>query len=183
VARTRLPLDSRLHLRWSRVLVAVALAISILAGCGGHSKHSATQGQGVGNAFAAKALAVCASAQTSKDGWSAFPVTNFDPSKPNQQDLPQVAAWLENEVAPTFKAWRDGLAALGAPPTGHKAWAEVLAAVTRIAHLNATQVAAAKKQDTAAFAEATKALGQVQPQLERAAADAGVAKCAAVHAG
>jgi hypothetical protein len=55
--------------------------------------------------------------------------------------------------------------------------------VTRIAHLNATQVAAAKKQDTAAFAQATKALGQVQPQLERAAADAGVATCAAVHAG
>jgi hypothetical protein len=110
-------------------------------------------------------------------------VSNFDPSQPTAQDLPQVAVWLESEVAPTFNAWRNGLAALGTPPTGHKAWAEVLAAVTRIAHLNGSQVDAAKRRDTVAFAQATKALGQVQPQLERAAADAGVAKCAAVHAG
>jgi hypothetical protein len=172
----------RLHFRRSRVLVAVVLGISVLAGCGSNREPSATQGQGVGNAFAAKALAVCASAQASKDGWGAFPVSNFDPSQPTAQDLPQVAVWLENEVAPTFNAWRDGLAALGTPPSGHKAWAEVLAAVTRIADLNTSQVAAAGKQDTAAFAEATKALGQVQPQLVRAATEAGVPTCAEVHA-
>jgi hypothetical protein len=59
----------------------------------------------------------------------------------------------------------------------------VLRAVTRIADLNASQVDAAKEQDTDAFARATKALGDVQPDLEREAGEAGVAKCAAVHAG
>jgi hypothetical protein len=166
----------------SRVLVVVVLGISTLVGCGG-SKPSATQGVGVGDAFAAKALAVCASAQKSKDGWSAFPVSSFDPSKPTAQDLPEVAVWLEQEVAPTFNAWRDGLTALGTPPTGRKAWTQVLTAVTRIAHLNASQVDAAKKQDTAAFARATQALGAVQPELVGAAVEAGVAKCADVHAG
>jgi hypothetical protein len=157
----------------------VVLAIT-LAGCS-DSKPAATQG--VGGVFATKALSVCESAQKSKDGWSAFPVSNFDPSEPHAQDLPEVAVWLEQEVAPTFDAWRDGLTALGTPPTGREAWAKVLTAVTHIANLNASQVDAAKEEDTDAFAKATEALGEAQPELERAAAEAGVAKCAEVHAG
>lgn len=160
----------------------MALGVITLAGCGG-GKSSSTQGQGVGDAFATKALEVCASAQKSKDSWSTFPVSNFDPSNPTAQDLPEVAGWLEHEVAPTFNAWRDDLTGLGTPPTGRKAWTQVLASVTRIADLNASQVDAAKRQDTAEFAQATKALGEVQLELERAATDAGVAKCADVHAG
>lgn len=172
-----------MRFRLSRVLVVVALGMSTLAGCGSDSESPATQGEGVGSAFAAKALSVCASAQKSKDGWSPFPVSSFDPEAPTAQDLPEVAVWLEKEVAPTFSAWREGLTALGTPPTGQKAWTDVIAAVTRIERLNATQVEAAKKQDTDAFAQATKALGEVQPELERATTEAGVAKCADVHAG
>ena len=63
----------------SRVLIFVVLGISTLAGCSSGSEPLATQGEGVGDAFAAKALSVCASAQKSKDGWSAFPVANFLP--------------------------------------------------------------------------------------------------------
>ena len=140
------------------------------------------QGDGVGDAFATEALSVCALAQTSKDGWNAFPVTDFDPTAPEASDLPDVAVWLEEEVAPTFDAWRDELTALGTPPTGREAWAEVLTAVTRIADLNTAQVDAAKEQDPHAFAEATDALGEVQPELERASVEAGVATCADVHA-
>jgi hypothetical protein len=140
------------------------------------------QGDGVGDAFATEALSVCASAQMSKDGWNAFPVTDFDPTAPEASDLPDVAVWLEEEVAPTFDAWRDELTALGTPPTGREAWADVLTAVSRIADLNASQADAAKEQDTHAFAEATDALGEVQPGLERASVEAGVAECANVHA-
>jgi hypothetical protein len=74
-----------------------------------------------------------------------------------------VAVWLDNEVAPTFNAWRDDLTGLGTPPTGRKVWTQVLTAATRIAQLNASQVDAAKRQDTTAFAQATKALGLMQP--------------------
>jgi hypothetical protein len=165
--------------RCSRVLVGVVLAITV-AGCG-DSEPAANHG--VGDAFATKALAVCASAQESKDAWSAFPVPNFDPSQPDAQDLPEVAVWLEQQVAPTFDAWRDGLTALGTPSTGREAWTDVLSAVSRIADLNAAQLDAAKTQDTDAFAKATTALGEAQPELERAATEAGVAKCAEVHAG
>ena len=59
----------------------------------------------------------------------------------------------------------------------------MLTAVTDIADLNASQAEAAQERDTDAFAQATKALGDVQPKLERATTEAGVAKCADVHAG
>ena len=157
------------------------LGICALAGCR-DSGSAAKHGEGVGEAFATQALSVCASAQKSKDGWNAFPVTDFNPTAPETSALPEVAVWLEEEVAPTFDAWRDELTALGTPPTGREAWAEVLTAVTRIADLNTSQVDAAKAQDAVAFAEATNALGDVQPELERASGEAGVAKCAEVHA-
>jgi len=161
-------------------MVVMLLGTSALVGCSdsGPARH----GERVGDAFATQALRVCASAQRSKDRWSAFPITDFDPSEPKSSDFPEVAAWLEGEVAPTFHDWLGGLTALGTPPTGRQAWAEVLAAVTRIADLNMSQVAAAKAQDADAFAEATHALGDVQPELERAAGEAGVVKCAEVHA-
>ena len=165
----------------SGVMVVVVLGISVLAGCG-DGESAAKQGEGVGEAFATQALSVCASAQKSKDGWNAFPATGFNPSEPDTSDFPEVAAWLEEEVTPTFNAWLEGLTALGTPPSGREAWAEVLTAVTRIADLNMSQVDAAKAQDSDAFAEATHALGDVQPELERASAEAGVAKCAEVHA-
>ena len=89
-----------------------------------------------------------------------------------------MAAWLEDEVAPTFEAWLDDLTALGTPPTGQESWEEVLSAVDTIVELNADQVAAAKNNDTEGFVEATHGLEAVQPELERATAAAGVPTCA-----
>jgi hypothetical protein len=159
--------------------LVIAIAVS---GCGG-SDSGGGKVEGVGDGFAARALSVCKSAQESKDGWRKFPAADFDPAKPDAAQLPEVGAWLKSEVAPTFEAWLDGLTALGKPPSGHRAWAEVLTSVRKITHFNSVQVQAAKDGDTDAFAKATKALGDVQPELERAAATAGVGKCAEVHAG
>ena len=92
-----------------------------------------------------------------------------------------MAAWLEDEVAPTFEAWLDDLAALGTPPTGQESWEEVLSAVDTIVELNADQVTAAKDNDTEGFVEATHGLEAVQPELKRTTAAAGVPTCADVH--
>jgi hypothetical protein len=156
-----------------------ALAVT---GCGG-SGIGSSQVHGVGAGFGAKALSACASAQESKDRWSDFPAPDFDPTRPDEAKLPQVGAWLESQVAPTFDAWLADLTALGKPPTGRRAWTEVLTLVRKIDDLNRVQVQAAKGGDTHAFADATHALKDLQPELERATAAAGVGKCAEVHAG
>jgi hypothetical protein len=163
-------------LRRSCRMVAIIVAAAIgLAACGGG-------GTGVGDAFAQRAAQVCDRALASKQAWAPFPVEGFDPTDPDPDAFPEVAAWLEEEVRPTFKAWLDDLRALGAPPSGSDAWDDVVAAVQRIARLNADQIAAARDGDAKAFAEATDGLGQTQTQLERATDDAGVPSCADVHA-
>jgi hypothetical protein len=124
---------------------------------------------------------VCKTAIEAKQEWSAFPAANFDPNHPDPSAFPEVAAWLEDEVTPTFEAWLDGLTTLGTPPSGREAWSDVLSAVDAIVELNADQVATAKSDDTLWFIEATDGLGAIQPELERATAAAGVATCADVH--
>jgi len=88
---------------------------------------------------------------------------------------------LEDDVAPTFEAWLDGLTALGTPPTGQGSWNDVLSAVHTIVELNADQVTAAKDNDVEGFVEAKDGLQAIQSELERATASAGVATCADVH--
>jgi hypothetical protein len=159
--------------------VAIACAV---AGCGG-SSAATSKAASVGPAFAARALSVCATAQRSKRAWSKLSAPGFNPKQPNVQQLPQVAAWLQEQVAPTFDAWLHELTALGEPPTGQAAWTQVLALVAKIDDLNKTQVDAGQAGNASAFADATNGLGQVQPQLIRATNAAGVGRCADVHAG
>lgn len=161
-------------------LALAALTSVSISGCSGTS-DAPSKGASVGDAFAKRALAVCASAQKSKDGWAAFPSDNFNPTRPDAKQFPAVGAWLEKEVGPTFDAWRDDLKALGDPPTGQQEWSGVLAAVGKIADLNAAQVRAAKASSVDEFTNATKGLEGSQPELERATKAAGVAKCADVH--
>ena len=124
---------------------------------------------------------MCQTTLEAKQSWSAFRVAEFDPNDPDPSAFPEVAGWLEDEVAPTFEAWLDGLTALGTPPSGGRSWSEVLSAVDAIVELNADQVAAAKSDDVQGFVEATDGLHAIQLELERATAAAGVATCADVH--
>ena len=160
-------------------IVALIFLISLTA-CSSEPPSNQTP-SGVGQAFAARATAVCQRALEAKQAWSAFPAPNFDPTHPDPSAFPQVAVWLKDQVAPTFEAWLKGLRALAEPPTGRKPWADVLAAVEKIVQLNADQVAAAKGRDSEAFVAATNGLEETQIDLERATAAAGVAKCADVH--
>jgi hypothetical protein len=136
----------------------------------------------VGGTFDARAVDVCTIAIKSKQDWQQFPVEGFDPARPDPAALPAVATWLAQEVAPTFETWLGGLQALGEPETNQKAWSDVLAAVEEIVRGNADEIDAAKAGDTAAFVAAHDRLVQIQPELERATAAAGVPRCADVHA-
>ena len=158
--------------------VAIILSIAALAACGGAEDRAPS---GVGEPFATRAIAVCQVALDAKQAWRAFPAAGFNPNQPDPAAFPEVGAWLEGEVAPTFEAWSNGLAALGQPPSGQQAWSDVLSAIVTIVHLNADQVNAAKSADTEGFVEATDGLHAVQSELERATEAAGVPTCADVH--
>jgi hypothetical protein len=140
------------------------------------------QPAGTGDDFAARAKQVCQTALESKQGWTAFPVPNFDPAAPDPSAFPQVATWLEDQVAPTFGSWLDGLKALGDPPSDQKDWSEVLAAVAKIKSGNADEIAAAKAGDVDGFVAAHDRLENTQSDLEDSTANAGVPSCADVHA-
>lgn len=156
--------------------VMVTIAIMGLAACGATSATA-----GVGDAFAARAVAICSAALESKAAWRPFPLAAFDPNHPDREKLKDAAPWLAEVVAPTFQDWRDGLVALGDPSNGRAAWTEVLAAVDTIVIGNERQIEAALAGDPAAFARATSTLQAAQPVLIAAAAAAGVPSCAEVH--
>lgn len=160
-------------------VIALAASIATLGACSGEPEGQTPSG--VGESFAARATSVCQTALESKQAWSAFPVADFDPNKPDQSAFQEVGTWLEDDVAPTFEAWLDGLTALGTPPSGQGSWNDVLSAVDTIVELNADQVAAAKDNDVEGFVEAKDGLQAIQSELERATASAGVATCADVH--
>ena len=166
-------------------MIAALLSAGLLEGCGssGDAPQGATSGATttVGQDFADRALAACASALEQKQTWPPFPVSDFDPEHPDAGKLPQVGAWLEEGAAVTFTQWLESLTALGQPPTGGDAWADVLTSVERIKELNEQQIAASGERDTEAFAQATADLGAEQPKLVRAT-DAAGSRPADVHA-
>jgi hypothetical protein len=161
------------------LLIALGSSISLLTACSGGATTQSPPA--IGQAFAAHAAAVCQRAVEAKQAWSAFPVPDFDPTRPDPSGFPKVAVWLQDQVAPTFDAWLDGLRALGEPPTGRRAWSDLLAAVEKIVQLNSDQVAAAKAGNTSRFIAAADGLEETQVELEQATAAAGVTKCAEVH--
>jgi len=165
--------------RRTLIVVSLAASVVVLGACGGEPEGETPSG--VGESFAARAASVCQTALESKQAWSAFPAAGFDPNRPDPSAFPEVRTWLEDDVAPTFEAWLDGLTALGTPPSGQGPWNDVLSAVHTIVELNADQVTAAKDNDVEGFVEAKDGLQAIQSELERATASAGVPTCADVH--
>ena len=166
-------------MRHTLIVMSLIASVVALGACGGEPGGETPSG--VGESFAARASSVCQTALESKQAWSAFPAADFDPNQPDPSAFPEVGTWLEDDVAPTFEEWLDGLTALGTPPTGQGSWNDVLSAVHTIVELNADQVTAAKDNDVEGFVEAKDGLQAIQSELERATASAGVATCADVH--
>jgi hypothetical protein len=154
------------------VCLFAAFAVCAVAGCGGKPDSRTA---GVGNEFAFKAFAVCATALNEKKAWQPFPVVGFDPAHPDRSKLPRVSAWLTSEVAPTFHTWLSSMQALGTPPSAEKEWTTLVAAIKRIEQLNSDQITAGSTLDPAAFATATVELRSIADDLVEASEKAGLA--------
>jgi hypothetical protein len=148
----------------------------LAAGCGGGAGSNPSE---VGAEFAAKAELVCQRALELKQAQGAFPFPDFNPTSPDASKFPEVAQFLR-KTATTFETWLAEMGALGEPPTGQAAWADLLEAVGRHVNLNADQIAAAERGDSATFTDDYSAGRQTQTDLLRAATAAGVPGCAKV---
>jgi hypothetical protein len=158
------------------VIIFACLASLAAGGCGGGGDASAPA---VGAAFAAKATALCQTAAAEKRKQGSFPDADFDPRQPDIAKLPAVAAFIA-EGGAIYATWLRAMQALGAPPSGSDAWAQLLAQIAVQRQLHEHQQAAALRGDTAAFT-ADFERGQTSVTDLRHAADAaGLPACGKV---
>lgn len=155
-------------------LVLCMLLATILTACGGGSESPA-----VGEHFAAQARMVCRDALAMKKAQGPFPYPDFNPTKPDRSKLLGVARFLEKTIN-TFQTWLRDMEALGQPPTGRKAWTDLLRAIQTHVRLDIEQQAAAWRGDTETFINDYVEGVQSQEALLSAAESAGVPQCAAV---
>jgi len=127
-------------------------------------------------------LPICQKALDSKGRWRAFPSVSFDPAHPDPATRPTVGDWLAGDVAATFSAWRDDLAALGTPAAGAAPWTAVMKALTDNVTENQAQADAAHAGDAARFADETRRITSTHRALIEATRSAGVPECGAVVA-
>jgi hypothetical protein len=157
---------------------AVLLAGAVLGGgaCGG-SSHATPPAVGV--KFQTEALAVCRAALAQKHAEGHFPYPDFNPTKPNPSEFPGVARFFTRAVA-TYSTWLRRMQALGQPPGGRHAWADLLTAIKVQLHLHEGQRAAALRGDTKTFvSDYQKGFGATTA-LQHAADAAGVSACSSV---
>ena len=159
--------------RYARLLATLVIA-TITVGCTGSASDP-----GVGTEFAAKAVAVCDHARELKQAQGAFPLPDFNPTQPDVSKFPEVAVFLR-KTATTFETWHSEMQALGEPSSGQAAWADLLDQVKRHVDLNADQITAAGRGDSATFSKDYFAGQQTQAALLQAAKAAGVPECAKV---
>jgi hypothetical protein len=84
------------------------------------------------------------------------------------------------KTATTFETWAREMQALGQPPTGRSAWADLVRAVESHARIASEQAAAAQNGDTGTFTEDYHEGTETQDALLAAANAAGVPECASV---
>jgi hypothetical protein len=157
-----------------------AAALAVLAACAGPAAQPSMEQ--LDAAFRGRVLPICQKALESKRRWRAFPSANFDPAHPDPSTLPSVGDWLAGDVAATFSAWRDDLVALGTPAAGGAAWTAVINGVTDNVTENQDQVDAARADDAARFADATRRITSTHHALIEATRLAGIPECGGVVA-
>jgi hypothetical protein len=155
----------------------LCLASLAVAGCGG---NGATSAPAVGSEFAAKATAICDEAHRQKQAQGSFSDPGFNPTNPDPAKLSAVAAFIDEGTA-IYTAWLQEMRALGSPPSGQGAWADVLAAIDAQLQQHVRQHAAAVAGDTTAFANEFVRGARARDDMERAAKAAGLPACATVE--
>ena len=158
------------------VFLIAAVTVVCAGGCGGSADSTAPA---VGSQFQHEALAVCRAALTQKHAEGPFPYPDFNPSQPDPSELPGVAPFFTKAIA-TYMTWLHGMQALGQPPGGRAAWADLLKAIGMQLHLHQDQRAAALRNDTATFSSDYQKGFKTIDDLQRAADAAGISACGSV---
>ena len=158
-------------------LVAVAFVVLAGAGCGGGSENRHVLGQ----AFENRAASVCDAALAQKKGQGAFPYPKFNPTRPDGSKLPGIARF-EAETVNIYKRWLRKMTALGQPPTGQAAWADVLTALQAHVGIIVEQQAAAERGDSGTFTKDYYEGNKAQDEMVTATNAAGIPVCATAAA-
>jgi hypothetical protein len=108
-----------------------------------------------------------------------FPYPNFNPTQPNPSEFPGVARFFTKAVA-TYSTWLQRMQALGRPPGGRQAWADLLTAIRVQLHLHEDQRAAALRGDTKTFVSDYQKGFAATTALQHDADAAGVSACSSV---
>ena len=157
-------------------MVPVALFALGMCACGGAAAGSPPA---VGALFASRAVTVCHAAYVQKKAVP-FPYPTLDPIQPDPSTFPGIARYEAAHTVPAYKTWLDNMQALGQPPTGQVAWADLLAAIGSHLRSASEQQAAAQRGDVQTFVKDYYEGAKTQDDLLSAANAAGVPECAAV---
>ena len=154
------------------------LTVSVLGSeaCGG-STHPTPPAVGI--KFQKEALAVCRAALAQKHAEGHFPYPQFNPTQPDPSVLPHLAPFFAKAIN-TYSTWLRRMQALGQPPGGRRAWADLLKEIKAQLYLHEDQRAAALRGDTSTFASDYQNGMQVANALVSAADGAGVSACGVV---
>jgi hypothetical protein len=158
-----------------QVSVAVLLTLGMIA-CGNDAADS-SHPPAVGAAFASKADALCKDALAQKNAQGPFPYPDFNPTQPDLSLLPSIAQ-SEAKTVTIFETWLPEMEALGQPPTGQAAWADVLTALRSHLRIIVEQQAAALRSDGQTFTKDYYEGNTAQDEMVHAADAAGVPVCA-----
>jgi hypothetical protein len=159
---------------------AIGLADCLLTlgmtSCGGGT-DGGSQPPVVGAAFASRAVALCKEAVAQQQALAPFPYPDFNRTTPDLSLLPSIAQ-SEPKTVEIFKTWLPEMVALGQPPQGQTAWADVLAALQSHVRIIIEQQAAAARSDGPTFTKDYFEGNAAQDEMVRAANAAGVSVCA-----
>lgn len=122
-------------------------------------------------------MAVCQAALAQKKSQGPFPYPDFNPTKPGLSKLPAIAA-VEATTVNIYETWMGQMLALGQPPAGQAAWADVLKALKSHVRIIVEQQAAAQHGDGQTFTKDYYEGNKAQDEMVRAADAAGVSVCA-----
>ncbi len=164
-------MDRRRRTVQGRVPVTVLLVLGSVA-CSSGSGPSV-----LGSAFQSRAVAVCESALAQKKAQGPFPYPDFNPTQPDLSKLPSIAR-SEAKTVTIFQTWLREMLALGQPPSGQAAWADVLTALRSHVRIIVEQQAAAQRGDGQTFTKDYHEGNTAQGDMQRASDAAGVPICA-----
>jgi hypothetical protein len=159
-----------------RVLAVASMGLGVAA-CG--SSSAASPPPAVGTAFATRAVAACHAAYAQKKA-VAFPYPDFNPTQPDTSKFLGIAQYEAAHTVPAYTMWLREMQALGQPPTGQAAWADLVTAIEGHLRSASEQQAAAQRGDSATFVKDYYEGVKTQGDVLSAADAAGVPQCAAV---